>query len=151
MKSCHARYRIAPGRPFRLSTVDLEETSGPEKARKRFKSGLRRLCALQERLYAETGQSLLVILPAMDSGGKDSTIERVLSGITLKDATAPHSRSRESPEELALDFLLTHPPANPYERVHRRVGHALLGMGVVCAIYASLHSSPPPAGSRARC
>lgn len=69
MKDLYARYRVAPDRPFRLSTVDPEETPGFDKAtvREQLKADLRCLSALQERLYAEVGQSLLLILQAMDA------------------------------------------------------------------------------------
>src|SRR5262245_40790778 len=37
---------------------------------------------LQQRLYASDSEALLVILQAMDTGGKDGIIRHVLSGIT---------------------------------------------------------------------
>jgi PPK2 family polyphosphate:nucleotide phosphotransferase len=42
---------------------------------------LEKLVPLQERLYAEKKQSLLVVLQAMDTGGKDGTIRKVMSGL----------------------------------------------------------------------
>jgi PPK2 family polyphosphate:nucleotide phosphotransferase len=113
MKELYARYRVTPGRPFRLSAVDPEETPGVDKAtaRERLKVDLGRLSTLQERLYAEAGQSLLLILQAMDGGGKDSTIKRVFSGINPQGCYVANFKTPTS-EELAHDFLW---------RVHQRV------------------------------
>ena len=65
MKELYARYRVTPGRSFRLSAVDPEETPGVDKtaARERLKVDLGRLSTLQERLYAEAGQSLSLMQP----------------------------------------------------------------------------------------
>ncbi len=35
----------------------------------------------QEKLYAQDRRSLLLIFPAMDAAGKDSTIKHVMSGV----------------------------------------------------------------------
>lgn len=112
MKDLYARYYVAPDRPFRLLMVDPEETPGFDKAtaREQLKADLRLLSALQERLYAEAGQSLLLIMQAMDGGGKDSTIKRVLSGINPQGCYVANFKA-PTPEELAHDFLW---------RVHRR-------------------------------
>jgi PPK2 family polyphosphate:nucleotide phosphotransferase len=63
-----------------------------------------RLTDLQERLYAQGTQSLLIVLQAMDAGGKDGTIKRVFSvvnpqGVQVTSFKAP------TPQELAHDFL----------------------------------------------
>jgi PPK2 family polyphosphate:nucleotide phosphotransferase len=58
----------------------------------------------QDLLYAEGRQAVLVILQAMDAGGKDGTIERVFSGINPQGCQV-HSFKMPSAEELAHDFL----------------------------------------------
>lgn len=60
--------------------------------------------ALQERLFAEGTRSLLLVLQAMDAGGKDGTIRTVLrylnpAGVDVNSFGVP------SDEELAHDFL----------------------------------------------
>ncbi|MGZ5210585.1 MAG: polyphosphate kinase 2 family protein, partial [Kaistella sp.] len=40
-----------------------------------------KLRELQERLYADSGKSLLIVLQAMDAAGKDSLIEHVFGGV----------------------------------------------------------------------
>ena len=59
---------------------------------------------LQERLYAEGKQSLLVVLQAMDTGGKDGAIKHVFQGV---NPVGVHVASFKAPTpiELAHDFL----------------------------------------------
>ncbi len=59
---------------------------------------------LQQRLYASDGQSLLVILQAMDTGGKDGLIRHVMTGITPFGIRVS-SFGRPSETELKHDFL----------------------------------------------
>lgn len=66
---------------------------------------------LQQKLYAEGKQKLLVILQAMDAGGKDGTIRRVFAGINPQGVTVT-SFKVPSHEELAHDFLW---------RIHKQV------------------------------
>lgn len=63
-----------------------------------------RLGVLQEMLYAQKKQSVLVVLQAMDAGGKDGVLRKVFtrlnpSGVRVASFKAP------SEEELAHDFL----------------------------------------------
>jgi PPK2 family polyphosphate:nucleotide phosphotransferase len=63
-----------------------------------------RLGILQEMLYAERKQSVLVVLQAMDAGGKDGVLRKVFThlnpqGIRVSSFKAP------TEEELAHDFL----------------------------------------------
>ncbi len=59
---------------------------------------------LQERLYAENKQSLLIVFQAMDAGGKDGTIGKVFEGINPMGVRVA-SFKVPSAEELAHDFL----------------------------------------------
>lgn len=65
---------------------------------------LERLAELQDVLYAEGKRSLLVVLQAIDAGGKDSTIKHVFRGLNPQGV---HVASFKTPtaEELAHDFL----------------------------------------------
>jgi PPK2 family polyphosphate:nucleotide phosphotransferase len=63
-----------------------------------------RLATLQEALYAESKQSLLVVLQARDAGGKDGTIRRVFASVNPQGCSV-HSFKQPTPEELAHDFL----------------------------------------------
>lgn len=67
--------------------------------------GLRQeLVEWQKRLYAEGRQRLLIVLQAMDAGGKDSTIRHVFEGVNPQGVRV-HSFKTPTREELAHDFL----------------------------------------------
>jgi len=59
---------------------------------------------LQELLYAEHKHRLLVVLQAMDTGGKDGTIRHVFEGVNPQGVRVA-SFKRPTPEELAHDYL----------------------------------------------
>ena len=63
-----------------------------------------RIRDLQEQLYAEHRQSLLIILQAMDTGGKDGTIRGVFQGVNPQGCQV-HSFKVPTSEELDHDFL----------------------------------------------
>lgn len=115
------QYRIPP-----FSTVNLDalptKVDGDLKekdAEKETEKLLARLDELQEVLFAESKKSLLIVLQAMDTGGKDSTIRSVLGplnpqGVRVWNFKAP------TPLELNHDFLW---------RVHKRVpGDGYIGV-----------------------
>lgn len=59
---------------------------------------------LQERLYADGREGLVVMLQAMDAAGKDSAIKHVMSGMNPQGIDV-FSFKQPSREELAHDFL----------------------------------------------
>ena len=63
-----------------------------------------RLENLQEMLYAQGKQRLLVVLQAMDSGGKDGTIRRVFEGVNPQGVRVA-SFKKPTPNEIAHDYL----------------------------------------------
>jgi PPK2 family polyphosphate:nucleotide phosphotransferase len=99
------RFRV-PGPDFRLADRDPADTAGLDKAmaKERREADLERLAELQERLYAESGRALLVILQAMDAAGKDGTIRHVMRGV---DPQGVQVTAFKQPThlELAHDFL----------------------------------------------
>jgi PPK2 family polyphosphate:nucleotide phosphotransferase len=62
------------------------------------------LLAWQDRLWAEERQSLLVVLQAMDTGGKDGTIKRLFRGMNPQGVRVTAFKAPTA-EELAHDFL----------------------------------------------
>ncbi|MCB2406363.1 PPK2 family polyphosphate kinase [Hymenobacter lucidus] len=62
------------------------------------------LVELQDRLYAENRQSVLIILQGMDASGKDGLIRTVFSGLNPQGVRV-HSFKEPTTEELAHDFL----------------------------------------------
>jgi PPK2 family polyphosphate:nucleotide phosphotransferase len=77
---------------------------GKHSAKRLLKAKRKRLAKLQERLYAEGHWSVLIILQALDAGGKDSVIEHVLSGINPQGCEVT-SFKVPSATELRHDFL----------------------------------------------
>lgn len=71
-----------------------------------------KLRELQERLYADSGKSLLVVLQAMDAAGKDSLIEHVFGGVNPQGCEVTSFKS-PSHKEYAHDFLWRHYLALP--------------------------------------
>jgi PPK2 family polyphosphate:nucleotide phosphotransferase len=64
----------------------------------------RRIQGLQARLYAENERGLLIVLQAMDTGGKDGTIKHVFSGVNPQGCRVS-SFKKPSAEESNHDFL----------------------------------------------
>ncbi len=74
----HSKYRVEPGKKLDLSKWSTDETGtfkDKEDARGTIKKNLKRLIELQELLYASASHSVLIVLQAMDAGGKDGAIE----------------------------------------------------------------------------
>ena len=110
------RYRVAPGEAPNLAGRATADTQGftkeddKDRVKAQTKANIERMDALQERLYAEGERSLLLVLQAMDGGGKDSTIRKVLSGLNPQGVRVWNFKA-PTEKELAHDFLW---------RVHRR-------------------------------
>jgi len=63
-----------------------------------------KLRLLQEKLYADGSQSLLIVLQAMDAAGKDSLIEHVFSGVNPQGCEVTSFKTPSS-KEYEHDFL----------------------------------------------
>lgn len=119
------RYLVPPGGPFHLADIlpnDAQGLTDKKAAREALKQNLRRLQDLQERLYADDQQSLLVVLQAMDTGGKDSTIRNVTEGLNPQGVTVTSFKA-PSKRELAHDFLWRvhrHTPAKGHITIFNR-------------------------------
>jgi len=106
-KPDYPRYRVHPGEPFVLANVDPDTTEHYEKKKdieKETEKLSQRLINLQRRLYAENQRSLLIVLQAMDTGGKDGTIKHVFQGVNPQGCRV-WSFKQPSLEELSHDFL----------------------------------------------
>lgn len=100
------RYRVEPGSHFRLADVDPDATPGYDKAAGRARTEELRaeLERLQELLYADHRHKLLVVLQAIDAGGKDGTIRAVFEGVNPQGVRVA-SFKKPSDDELAHDYL----------------------------------------------
>ena len=62
------------------------------------------LAHLQDVMYAEGRRKVLVVLQAMDTGGKDGVIRKIFSGINPQGVRVVNFK-QPTPEELARDYL----------------------------------------------
>jgi PPK2 family polyphosphate:nucleotide phosphotransferase len=107
--------RVQPGVSFRLADIDPDNTepfSSKKKAEKRLEELREQLNDLQENLYAEHRQSLLLVFQAIDTGGKDGTIRNLLTGVNPAGIEVTAFKSPSS-EELNHDFLWRIHPHTP--------------------------------------
>jgi PPK2 family polyphosphate:nucleotide phosphotransferase len=72
---------VEPGSKFKLKHADPDDTFGLKKDKRALLKTLRRLTELQQLLYADKRYGLVIILQALDAGGKDGTISHVMSGV----------------------------------------------------------------------
>ncbi|GMQ98824.1 MAG: polyphosphate kinase 2 family protein [Acidimicrobiia bacterium] len=98
-------YRVADGVPFALGSVDPREKSAYSELTKKTSikalAGQRRqLAELQRLLWADGGRSLLLVLQAMDTGGKDGTIRKVFTGVNPQGVDV---RGFGVPSDIELD------------------------------------------------
>ncbi len=108
------------------SRVDLSQFDPSYRGEYKKKAGKRLLRELQhklreqqELLYAQGEQSLLVVLQAMDAGGKDGTIRRVFQGVNPQGVIVSNFKA-PTPFELSHDFLW---------RIHQRTPpHGYIGI-----------------------
>ena len=102
------RYRVRKGANFRITDIDPADTCGIDiektEAKALLAEGVKRLSALQERLYADHTYAILIILQALDAAGKDSVIKHVMSGVNPQGCEV-HPFKVPSQLELDHDFL----------------------------------------------
>ncbi|MGY3120427.1 polyphosphate kinase 2 (PPK2 family) [Bradyrhizobium sp. S3.14.4] len=87
-----------------------------EKALEILDANKKRMIEFQEKLYAQDRWSVLIVLQAMDAGGKDSAIKAIFEGINPQGCEV-HAFKAPSTKELDHDFLWRHAIALP-ERGH---------------------------------
>lgn len=102
------RYRVEPGSLVNLEEWDPKDTSAfdveKDDADDRLEQLNGELEALQEVLYAEHKHKVLVVLQAMDTGGKDGTIRHVFEGVNPQGVRVA-SFKVPTQEELDHDYL----------------------------------------------
>jgi PPK2 family polyphosphate:nucleotide phosphotransferase len=104
---------IAPLRVVPETDVVLERDFDPgytggffseEDSKGLLKQGTKLLDAYQARLAAQDTYGVLVVLQALDAGGKDSTIRHVMRGVNPQGVVV-HGFRKPSAEELDHDYL----------------------------------------------
>jgi PPK2 family polyphosphate:nucleotide phosphotransferase len=109
VKGARERYLVRHGSKVDLGKIDAQEkalfgTGGKLEQEPQFDKLRMELQELQKVLYAQNRHRVLVVLQAMDTGGKDGCIKNVFSRI---DPQGIHVCSFKKPtaEELGHDFL----------------------------------------------
>jgi PPK2 family polyphosphate:nucleotide phosphotransferase len=101
------KFRVKPGHRLKLKKIDAgfkghhetEEAAAVEIEHYRHK-----MAKMQSLLYAEKKRSVLIVLQALDAGGKDGTVNHVFSVLNPQGARVVGFKQPTS-EELAHDFL----------------------------------------------
>ncbi len=109
------KYLVEPGAKVKLSDWDPNDRGefkgNKEQAQAETEKLNQRLEELHELLYAEHKHKILIVLQAMDTGGKDGTIRHVFNGVNPQGARVANFKEPTA-EELDHDYLW---------RVHKQV------------------------------
>jgi PPK2 family polyphosphate:nucleotide phosphotransferase len=111
------KFIVKPRTRVKLRDIDPDFAAGHEShhdARSDLAADRKQLAELQYLLYAEKKRSVLVVLQAIDAGGKDGTVNHVLSAMNPQGCSVVGFKE-PSAEELAHDFLW---------RIHKRTPKA---------------------------
>jgi PPK2 family polyphosphate:nucleotide phosphotransferase len=101
------RHIVEPGTHLRLDKIDPADTGGLHKGhhtRQELGKTIASLDETQYLLYADGKHALLIILQAMDAGGKDGTIRHVMSGLNPQGVHVTPFKVPTA-DELAHNFL----------------------------------------------
>jgi PPK2 family polyphosphate:nucleotide phosphotransferase len=99
-------FLVKEGKKFKLSGVDpdFKSKKTKEELKELTAKNVEKIVSLQEKLYAESKQSLLVVFQAIDGGGKDGTIKKVFSDINPQGCVVTSFKTPTA-LELKHDFL----------------------------------------------
>jgi PPK2 family polyphosphate:nucleotide phosphotransferase len=88
----------------RAANPELSKSKGKALDIKRTDALIKRISDLQNMLYAQRKQKVLLVLQGMDTSGKDGTIRAMFSGVSPMGVSAVAFKS-PTDEELAHDYL----------------------------------------------
>ena len=100
------QYRVKPGSKIKLDDLPTRSDGSIEKAdgKAQLAQLAVQLSGLQELLYAEHRQKVLIVLQGMDTSGKDSTIRHVFGDVNPQ-GTKVFNFKQPTPKELDHDYL----------------------------------------------
>jgi PPK2 family polyphosphate:nucleotide phosphotransferase len=100
--------RLTPGATVNLTDdfdpSDTAGIAGKKQGKKLLKTAVNVISDYQRRLAADSRDGVLLIIQALDAGGKDGTIRHVLSGVNPAGVTVQSFR-QPTEEELAHEYL----------------------------------------------
>ena len=108
-----SRLIVEPGKRVQLNDDHADNTFGWEKheALAALEENRQKLSDLQYKLYADGRQALLVVIQAIDAGGKDGTVHDIFTAMNPQGCVVTSFKAPTA-EELKHDYLW---------RVHQRV------------------------------
>lgn len=77
-----------------LPTNAKEDKVEKKEIKKLFKDNLKEMKLLQEKLYADGKEGLIVVVQALDTAGKDSTIKKVMTAFNPQGCACSVSKFR---------------------------------------------------------
>src|SRR5690348_6514856 len=101
------KFRVDEGKKLNLKSHKTDFTGdykNKEDAGEDLVKNIGLLAELQDILYAQNTQALLIIFQAMDAAGKDGAIKHVMSGLNPQGCQV-YSFKQPSSEELDHDYL----------------------------------------------
>jgi polyphosphate kinase 2 (PPK2 family) len=101
------QFRVEPGTKVKLSQIDpgyIDPDVTEKDALKETKTLCKKLRELQASLYSEKKRSVLIVLQALDTGGKDGVINHVLGAMNPLGCRVA-SFKKPGPAEAARNFL----------------------------------------------
>ncbi|MEO8148625.1 MAG: polyphosphate kinase 2 family protein [Bacteroidia bacterium] len=110
------KFLVKPGKKVSLKDFDTgfkgEKKVAGRKMDKEFSHellarGIERLAAMQDKLYAHNEYSVLIVLQAMDTAGKDGAIRHVCSGLNPQGVKVASFKAPNS-QELDHDYFWRH-------------------------------------------
>ena len=119
MNDYRRRYAVTPGNRVDLNAYDPNDpraSKNKDETEDELESLREELVELQERFYAWDKRSLLIVLQAMDTGGKDGVIEHVMKGVNPQGVIVTPFKV-PTPEELSHDYLWRVHKAAPARRM----------------------------------
>ncbi len=107
MKNRIKDFKVNKNIKLKNFSTTYEGNFSKDEGKKLLEERKQKLRKLQEKLYADGSQALLIILQAMDAAGKDSLIEHVMSGVNPQGCRVSSFKAPSS-NEYAHDFLWRH-------------------------------------------
>lgn len=101
------KYKVDGSDTFKISQLPTDSKKDDVKKEdilKKTEENQKKIFDLQDKLYAEGKEGLIIVLQARDAAGKDSTIRHVMAGVNPQGVSV-YSYKQPSKEELAHDYL----------------------------------------------